>query len=119
MKIFIVFNLFILFSYYVDCWIIIVIFIYIKFWVLNINVCIKCNLYGVYFFYIVMWLLSEKLYRWNNKINVFFFLIDLYCLIKMVINIYRIFDIKNIYLINIVLKFGLFVMNNDIRLRLI
>lgn len=37
----------------------------------------------------------------------------------MVINIYRIFDIKNIYLINIVLKFGLFVMNNDIRLRLI
>lgn len=37
----------------------------------------------------------------------------------MVINIYRIFDIKNIYLINIVLKFGLFVMNIDIRLRLI
>lgn len=37
----------------------------------------------------------------------------------MVINIYGIFDIKNIYLINIVLKFGLFVMNNDIRLRLI
>lgn len=53
------------------------------------------------------------------KLMFCFFKINLYCLIKRVINIYRIFDIKNIYLINIVLKFGLFVMNNDIRLRLI